>query len=153
MASPDSPQTTSSVVNPESTGGGTVTATASRFLTQRGYPSLEKAAERPGLTPYPAWAASALCITSAIPSMRGLRGYPGYFPLVCFGAVFAGSGYMMNLDIDNGTSTATAWGVIYTSLFLRSSLTARKPGPIALLAGIVGMTGVYGVETWDSVFG
>ncbi|TPX62719.1 hypothetical protein SpCBS45565_g06953 [Spizellomyces sp. 'palustris'] len=126
---------------------------ASDQLVSRGYPSLTTLAQRPGLTPYPAIATSALCFASAIPALRGGRGWPGYFPSVGFGAIFAGASYVLLHDLDNGTSTATAWGVVYTSLFLRSTIASRRIGPIGLLACVMGTTGVYGVEMWDSFFG
>ncbi|KAI8817543.1 uncharacterized protein EV422DRAFT_541094 [Fimicolochytrium jonesii] len=126
---------------------------ASDFLVKRGYPPLTDVLVQPGLSPYPAAALSALCVGSAFKALGKGRGWPGYTILLGFGAIFGGSSYILLHDVDNGSSTATAWGVVYTSLFLRSSLASRRVGPIGLLACVMGTTGMYGAEAWDSHFG
>ncbi|KAJ3004547.1 hypothetical protein HKX48_001169 [Thoreauomyces humboldtii] len=119
------------------------------------YPSLHLLTTRPGVSPYPAAFTSALCFASALAALRGgiassARGWPGYTPLLGFGAVYAGASHVIGRDLDNGCSTATAWGVVYAVLFARSSLASRKVGPIGLLGCVLATTGVYGNEMWDS---
>ncbi|KAI8922527.1 hypothetical protein DFJ77DRAFT_27750 [Powellomyces hirtus] len=115
--------------------------------------TIETVLAHPGVTPYPALLTSGLCFTSAFAALRGGRGWAGYTPLLGFGAIFLGASHVLTRDVDNGASTATAWGVIYTSLFLRSSLSSRRVAPIGLLAVVMATTGIYGVETYDSYFG
>ncbi|KAI9106204.1 hypothetical protein DFS34DRAFT_602571 [Phlyctochytrium arcticum] len=124
----------------------------SATLVKYGLPSVGQFIDRPGSTPYPAALVSTLCFASAIPSLRRARGWPGYFPLIGFGAVFAGASYVLARDPDNGASTTTAWGLVYASLFTRSTLASRRIGPIGLLLTVVGTTGLYGAEMWETYF-
>ncbi|KAJ3153946.1 hypothetical protein HDU89_008813 [Geranomyces variabilis] len=117
-------------------------------------PQLQAFLDRPGTTPYPALLNSSLCFASAFAALRkNNRGWAGYTPLLFFGVVFLGAATVIPRDVDNGASTATAWGVVYSSLFLRSTLASRKIAPIGVLGVVMASTAVYGAETYDSYFG
>ncbi|KAJ3215696.1 hypothetical protein HDU67_010407 [Dinochytrium kinnereticum] len=109
--------------------------------------------ERPGLTPYPAWALASAFILSTVPSLARRPGWPGIFPLVGFAGAYAASGYVTSIDTDQGPSSATAWGITYMFLCSGTTFQARRPGPIALSAAVLATTAVYGREFVDGWIG
>ncbi|TPX32687.1 hypothetical protein SmJEL517_g04225 [Synchytrium microbalum] len=103
------------------------TSSISNELQKRGLPALLPL----GSSPYPALASSAICAISTLRVLRGASGYPNLLASAGFTFLFGGCGYVLTQDVNNGQSTAVAWGICYESLFLRQALTSRKPGPIA----------------------
>ncbi|KAI8814289.1 hypothetical protein BJ742DRAFT_766697 [Cladochytrium replicatum] len=109
-------------------------------------------AERIGVSALSAWVSSAAFASGIIPSLRTLPGWPHFLVTVAYSGIFAGSGYMITQDEDNGPSTATAWGISYLSLFAHSAVKSRRFGPIALTASVIASTAIYGREWVDGFF-
>ncbi|KAI8924857.1 hypothetical protein BC831DRAFT_551068 [Entophlyctis helioformis] len=112
-------------------------------------PPLSSMRESPGTSPYTAWAAGTLCLTTAAVSAAGRPGYPSAFPLALFGLVFGGAGYMTLFDTSNGPSTAAAWGVLYMILGGPKTLKNRKLLPLTTLAGVTASTVVHLQEVFE----
>ncbi|KAJ3116403.1 hypothetical protein HDU96_009761 [Phlyctochytrium bullatum] len=108
--------------------------------------------DRPGSTPYPAWAMSGLFLLSTIPSLTNRPGWPGVFPLIGFAGAYAASGWVTTQDTDQGPSSLTAWGLTYIFLCATDTVKSRKPGPIGLSLAVVGTTAVYAKEFIDGWF-
>lgn len=105
-----------------------------------------------GSSPYPAAITSALCIISAGKGIQSLPGWPAYFPSLLAGGVFAGASWVISKDSEHGSSIATAWGLAYSSLFLKKSIVSRRPGPILLNLWVLGSTSFYAKEMYESFF-
>ncbi len=79
---------------------------------------------------------------------RRVRGYPPVLALVPLSLVYGGIGAMLMQDLEAGSSTATAWGLIYLSVFGKKSWMSKRPGPI-LAAGYIGLSTLgYLHEVW-----
>lgn len=103
-----------------------------------------------GTSPIPASITSVSCLLSSISGLQNKPGFPNYHASILASALFGGSAYIISQDTENGSSTFTAWGVLYSSLYAYPAFKSRKVGPIALNCLVIGTTVLYGMETIDS---
>ncbi len=79
---------------------------------------------------------------------RKIPGYPPVFALVPLTAVYSGIGYILTQDLEAGSSTASAWGLIYLSVFGKGIWQSKRFGPM-VSAGYIGLSTLgYLHEFW-----
>jgi hypothetical protein len=92
-------------------------------ITATGWPSLDTFYKTPSMSPYPALATAGLTTVHAIARKN--------LPLMGITAGFLVSGYSLRHDVQNGSSTATAWSVVYLSIFSKQRKNILLTGVVA----------------------
>lgn len=104
-----------------------------------GWPSLNTFIDTPGMSPYP------IIATGGISSIYAI--FKKSLPLMGLTGGFLLSGYSLKHDIQNGSSTAVAWSVIYFSYFARKPVLFRSHALLSI--AVLGDLVVYGREMID----
>ncbi|KAJ3269216.1 hypothetical protein HDV01_001663 [Terramyces sp. JEL0728] len=122
---------------------------ANKILKKYDWPALETTYKTPGISPYPALLLSLQSQLTAISLLRAP--VPSYPAVGLFGisAVYGLSCYAVKNDIDNGPSTATAWGVVYIASLAKASIQSRRILPIGMTGSVLVATFLYGKEMID----
>ncbi|PCH40688.1 hypothetical protein WOLCODRAFT_136943 [Wolfiporia cocos MD-104 SS10] len=97
-------------------------------------------------SPTPAWSLAGLFLASSlIPPKPHL---PPLMHRIGFGAIFAGTGYVLSCgDAHNGSGMTTAWSLTYLFLNFRKSLTtSRSAVSLALTGATLASSVLYGTE-------
>lgn len=110
------------------------------FVKQRGLPSIYT---QPGQSPYPALGASILTAAQSTLKPYGFRN----FGLFGISTMYAVSAYSLIVDVENGSSMATAWSVVYLSMFGKNAVRGIIPG--ITTAAVTGNLFVYLTEMLD----
>ncbi|KAJ3317928.1 hypothetical protein HDV06_001038 [Boothiomyces sp. JEL0866] len=123
--------------------------TANAILKKYDWPALETTFKTPGISPYPALLLSIQAQLTGLSLLR--KPVPGYPAIGLFGisAVYGLSCYAVKHDIDNGPSTATAWGVVYMASLAKASIASKRILPIGMTASVLVATFIYGKEMID----
>ncbi|KAI8853170.1 hypothetical protein BC829DRAFT_413990 [Chytridium lagenaria] len=88
--------------------------------------------ERPGLTPYPAWALTGALVISSFPSLARKPGWPGIFPLLGFAGAYAATGMGNNVHVP----------------VLRLYFSIASSWPYRMTISVLGVTAAYAREFW-----
>ncbi|KAJ3253314.1 1-phosphatidylinositol 4,5-bisphosphate phosphodiesterase delta-4 [Boothiomyces macroporosus] len=123
--------------------------TVNELLNKYDWPALESTYKTPGISPYPALLVSIQAQLTAVSLLR--KPVPSYPAIGLFGisAVYGLSCYAVKHDIDNGPSTATAWGVVYLASLAKASFASKRILPLSMTGSVLAITFLYGREMID----
>lgn len=104
---------------------------------------LEDRLKHLGKSPYPAYTTAALLAAQIPRSLKHAPGSPSLVGCISFAAIFAGAGWIVTKDEENGTGTLTAWSLAYLLLLGGRTLKSRHPLPILATTSVALNAVVY----------